>query len=150
MTRQHIAIIIVAVVFIVFEVWLGVTVSHPAPIQGSPYSAVYLSTGDIYFGKLSWLPTAHLENAWRLDRGVNAENEPQTSLSPLSSVFGGPSGEIYLNEKQIIFWARLPADSQIVKVMDEPHSAQQASVYGPASVARVSTTTLVPGVSVTP
>lgn len=80
-----------------------------------PYTAVYLQTGDIYFGKMSWFPWPRLKEVWFLQRTVGAENQPQLGVAPFKTVFWGPTDEVRLNPKQIIWWTTLREDSELLK-----------------------------------
>lgn len=112
--------IIIVLVLLGVGVWLGVNLGRSAEGGASAYSAVYLTTGDIYFGKLSWLPKPRLTNVWLLQRNVDNNNQPQLGLVPFTSSFWGPVDEIYLNPKQIVFWTRLSKDSAVVRAFDNP------------------------------
>jgi len=125
-----IVLIVVVVVLVALGVWLGtklLSTSQQSPSGPSDYSAVYMATGDIYYGKLYWLPSPHLKNVWFLQRGLNAQNQTQLSLAPLTSAFWGPVDEVYLNPQQIIFWTRLRNDSQVAKAFGNPLLFQQAA-----------------------
>ena len=72
---KTIAIIVIAVVSVFFiavgilvGVHMGASNAADNTASLSPYSAVYLSTGDIYFGILDWSPTPHIENPWFLQK----------------------------------------------------------------------------------
>ena len=86
--------VIVVMLLVGIGVWVGVSMikggnsSQPAL---SPYSAVYLSTGDIYFGTLSWSPSPHMEDAWFLQRGTDAKGNATVGVYPFSQVAWGPS-----------------------------------------------------------
>ena len=112
--------IIIVLVLVGVGVWLGVSLGRARGGGTSPYSAVYLTTGDIYFGKLFWLPKLRLTNVWFIQRNVDSFNQPQLGLAPFASAFWGPVDEIYLSPKQIVFWARLSKASDVVKVLDNP------------------------------
>ena len=86
--------IIIILVLVGVGVWLGVSFGRSAGGGASPYSAVYLTTGDIYFGKLSWFPNPRLTNVWLPQRNVDSLNQPQLGLTPLTSAFCGPVDEI--------------------------------------------------------
>lgn len=120
-----IVIIIVAVLFIGVGIWVGVNLGTNRTTGAglSPYSAVYLSTGDIYFGKLSWFPTPHLDDAWFLQRGTNANGQAMTGVYPFSQVAWGPVGTVYLDSRQIIFWTRLENSSTIAEAIANPNAA---------------------------
>lgn len=122
---KKIAIIFFAVIVIL----LGLVVWFLVQLVGSketstlnspsPYSAVYLSSGDIYFGKLSWFPKPKMTSVWFIQKSLDNQNQPQLNLLPFSSVSWGPTDEIFLNSKEIIFWTKLRNDSQIVKVITQ-------------------------------
>lgn len=121
-------LIFVVVVLVAIGIWVGSWVlglRSPNPAGPSEYSAVYISTGDIYYGKLDWFPWPRMKNVWFLQRGVNAQNQPQLGIAPFSTAFWGPVDEVYLNPKQIIFWTRLRNDSQVARAFANPAQLQQ-------------------------
>lgn len=117
-------LILFIIVLIALGVWLGMA-SKADPKAESPYAAVYLTTGDIYFGKFSRFPMPHITDAWHLDRGVDKNGTPQMGLSEVKNAFWAPSGDIYLNRNQIVFWTELRNDSQLIPVLS---GKQQISV----------------------
>ncbi len=112
--------------------------------DASPYSAVYLVTGDIYFGKLSWFPHPHLTSVWLLQRGVNGQNQPQFAVVPLKSVVWGPGDRMDLNERQIVFWTRLAGNSPVVKAIENPQVLQGTQPIPQGNSGTNSQTTPVP------
>ena len=120
---------ILIIVVIILAVWVGILIASNSngtnPTGPSPYSAVYLSTGDIYFGKLSWWPSPHMTDVWYLQRTQGQNGQTQVSIQPMTSVFWGPGNEIDLNSKNIIFSTRLMNNSQVVQVMENPTAGQQ-------------------------
>ena len=125
--KKSILIIVIAVVLIALGVWVGKEISGKKGDELSPYSAVYLATGDIYFGKLSWFPWPKISNVWYLERRVNPSTQsPELNVLPLKSVVWGPVGnEISLNPKEVVFWTRLARNNRIAKAIDD--SKNQAS-----------------------
>ncbi|MBM3257451.1 MAG: hypothetical protein FJY98_03985 [Candidatus Liptonbacteria bacterium] len=124
MTRRFkIFLGVLVLVLVLLGVWAGSLLS--AKKDASGYTAVFLVTGDVYFGKLSWFPWPKLTHAWFLQRSVGQDNQPQLGLAPFTSVFWGPAGDVYLNPKQILFWAPIKSDSQVAKAIDNPSSIQQ-------------------------
>ena len=114
-TRLLIPSVLFVVILIGVGVWVGSKLGEQDPSGPSPYSAVYLATGDIYFGKLDWFPWPHLKGVLLLQRGVDGQNQQvQFGVVPLTSAFWGPVSELYLNPKQVIFWTRLRNDSQLI------------------------------------
>ncbi len=118
-------IVIVVVLLVAAGVWAGVAVVAGRSSQStlSPYSAVYLSTGDIYFGELDWSPSPHMEDAWFLQRGTDAKGNATVGVYPFNQVAWGPSSEVYFNSSQIIFWTRLNATSSIAQLIANPSAA---------------------------
>ena len=147
-----IALVIVVIVLLIgVGVWVGVAMiagrSSPSSAL-SPYSAVYLSTGDIYFGKLDWLPTPHMEDAWFLQRSTDAKGNATIGVYPFGQVAWGPSNEVYFNSNQIIFWTRLNATSSVAQLIADPAAvtAQQQS----AAAAQVPANPTAPSASSSP
>lgn len=118
---------LIVLLFIGLGIWVGSYLSSQQsnPSGPSEYSAVYLSTGDIYYGVLSWFPLPHLKNVWLLQRSVDQNNQQQLGIAPFNRAFWGPVDEIYLNPKQVIFWTRLRNDSQVLKAIQNPSALQQ-------------------------
>lgn len=120
---------IIIIIIIAIAVWAGVWIAGMSgatnPNALSPYSAVYLSTGDIYFGKLSWFPSPHMTDAWLIERSQGQNGQVQTALVPMKSVVWGPSDEIDFNSQDIVFSTRLVNNSQVVQAIENPSSLQQ-------------------------
>lgn len=114
--------VIVIVIVIALGVWLGFRFfSTPDPAGPSQYSAVFMVTGDIYYGKLSWFPWPRLKEVWFLQRGVDPQSQQvQLGIAPFRTAFWGPVDSIYLNPKQILLWTRLRNDSQVAQAFANP------------------------------
>ena len=85
---------------------------------GSSYAAVYLKTGDLYFGKLVQLPSFGLKNVYMI------QANPQNTQTPLSiqkftNVFWGPQDYLKINRSEVVWTTNLRADSQLLKVFKE-------------------------------
>jgi hypothetical protein len=124
-----ITLVLIVAVIVTLAFWLGsVFFAAKNPAAPSEYSAVYLSTGDIYFGKLSWFPWPHMKNVWYLQRGQDVQGQAQLGLVPLKNVFWGPIDEIYLNPKDVVFWTSLRNDSQVAQAFANPSALMPAPV----------------------
>jgi hypothetical protein len=95
------------------------------PESPSEYAAVYLQTGEIYFGKINWFPPISLKNVWYLQRGVNAQNEVQLGILPFKNSFWGPIDKIYLNPKNIVWFTYLKNNSELVNALKNPDLLKQ-------------------------
>lgn len=91
-----------------------------------PYYAVYLNTGDLYFGKLDYFPKLSLKDVYFLQ--TNADNkENPLSITKFENVFWGPKNSIYLNDEAIIWKAKLKKDSQLLQVINGGQAVQPQS-----------------------
>lgn len=99
----------------------ALSVYKPNALKGifnKPYSAVYLTTGEIYIGKLSTFPKLVLTDAYLLQI-VPSSNDPtkQTfQLAPLKDALWSPE-RMYFNKEQVIFTAPIREDSQVAKTL---------------------------------
>jgi len=122
---------ILLVIVIILLIALGVVIYWQRGGFEKPYWAVYLSTGDLYFGKLSKFPKLSLSDVYFIQRNPNDQQNP-FSLAKFSHAFWGPEDRIYLNEKNIIWKTKLKDNSQILQFIKNP-SAFQNSASQPTS-----------------
>ncbi len=94
------------------------------------YWAVYLDTGDLYFGQLSFFPKLSIKNAYLLQRNANDQQNPY-SVSKFSNAFWGPEDKIYINKDNVVWKTKLKDDSQIVNFVKNPQSVN--SIQNPAN-----------------
>ncbi len=134
MSLKTIGAFAIVLILLVAGFFIGRALSRPAVL--SPYSAVYMASGDMYFGKFSRWPHARITDAWHLDRGPNGE----AGLSPMSSVAWGPGPAIQLNEDQIIFWVALRSDSPLVQALKTGQAPPQDPAAQPPVAAGTTTT----------
>jgi len=114
--------LLVVIVFVLVVVYLSyASGSKIFPFSENKYQAVQLISGEIYFGKLSFLPKLKLSQVAFVQtrQGESATSTPETQLVPLSSLYFAPENEMYLVEKQILWWANLQPESQLVKLLKE-------------------------------
>lgn len=125
-SRKFFVAVTAVLILVTAGVWLGVGLTGSRNSDSSSdYSAVYLTTGDIYYGKLSWFPSPRLTNVWLLQRGIDQNNQAQLSVTQFTKAFWGPVDEINLNSRTIVFWTKLRSDSQLVKAFENPNLLQQ-------------------------
>lgn len=112
--KIFISVIVVLIVLLFTLLFFTLKTNQSSNSEVSKFSAIYLKTGDIYFGKLSWFPRLKIQNPWLLQRAVDANNQPQVSVVPFTDAFWKPVNEIYLNKDEIVFWTKLRGDSPIL------------------------------------
>jgi hypothetical protein len=80
------------------------------------WSVVYLTSGDVYVGKISYFPKMQLTEGFLLQvvKSKNEAGEEKTNfqLTPLKEALWSPKN-LYLNKKQILFYGPITEDSQI-------------------------------------
>ncbi len=107
--------ILLAVVIVLLVVLIGV-VGWKYFGEKPEYYAVYLRTGDLYFGELSTFPSFSLKHVYMLQ--VNAQNQQNpVSIQKFTNVFWGPEDYINLNEDEVVWYTRLASDSQLVQLI---------------------------------
>ena len=147
MRLPKILIIVIIVVIAIFFIGVGILVGKHVDNNSmaensaslSPYSAVYLSTGDIYFGILDWSPSPHIENPWFLQRSTNAAGQATVGVYPFNQVAWGPSNSIYFNSQDIVFWTRLSSTSSVAQAMTNPSAGVIQENIPPVQSAPTST-----------
>ncbi len=103
--------------------------SFTKQIQGNQYQAVFLTNGQVYFGKIKSLTKEgySLRDIYYLqvkdgktpDTQAPADKNQSLSLAKLGSELHGPDDAMYIQSNQVLFWENLKNDSQVVKAISE-------------------------------
>ncbi len=96
-------------------------------IKEDQYQAVFLSDGQIYFGKLTGIGEeyATLEDIYYLQvqqevqPDTSAQPQTQISLAKLGNELHGPEDEMFINVDQILFWENLKDEGQVVQAIED-------------------------------
>ncbi len=106
-----ILLFIVGLSILLFIVW-------PAITGSSSTYAVYLDSGDIYFGKLTRFPQFGLEGVYTIQ--INREDaENPVSIQKFSNVFWGPQDRLLINRDRVVWMTPLHEASGLLKVIRE-------------------------------
>ncbi|MHB9019587.1 MAG: hypothetical protein ACYC3G_01770 [Minisyncoccota bacterium] len=104
-------------VVILLVIALGVIFWMPGIFSPS-YYAVYLISGDLYFGKMAWYNSHVLTDVRAIQQQKDEKEQPVLSLvSFKDSVVWGPAGDLRLNEKNVLWTSKLTDESQVVKLI---------------------------------
>lgn len=143
-------IIAAAVIVVVLLVWFLVKpnsgkVSGASTANSSGYQAVFLTNGQVYFGKLSnensdWITltniyylqvTQDLQNAAGADAAKNA-NPSSTGgassansniqLVKLGSELHGPTDEMHIEHDKVLFWEDMQDGSKVMQAINQYQS----------------------------
>ena len=118
-----VAVVILAILAAGAGVWFYAS-------KNSGYSAVYLRTGDVYFGKLVYFPQFGLKNVYLIQANPQDQENP-FSIQKFSRVFWGPEDYIKINRNEVVWTARLQKEGQLLQVLKEnPDLAPRESDAG--------------------
>jgi hypothetical protein len=111
-------ILLLAVVVLAAGIWAGYFISkkNSGLLKAKPsYAAVYLQTGDVYYGEIHWWPKLHLTKVWY----PQVDAQGQTQLLPYKGLAWGPSDKLYLNPDQVVGWSYLRSDSELIPAFEK-------------------------------
>lgn len=98
-------------------------VAQPSSVEnsysaGDSYSIVYLTTGEVYIGKLSVSSKMKLDGAYLLQTVKDAKDPLNDSfqLTPLSDAMWSPE-TLYLNANQVVFYGPIKDDSKAAEAI---------------------------------
>lgn len=125
-TKLILAAVVVVVLAVAGGLWLRLSSSNGHFINKSEYQAVFLTNGQVYFGKLS-IPFDHhtyaLHDIYYLQTDSNQvqpasgsqQPTPKVHLVKLGSEPHAPEDAMYLEPQQVLFWENIKNDGQVVK-----------------------------------
>jgi len=100
-------------------------------VDQSSYQAVFLTSGQVYFGKLSGTMGSFLTMEETHYLQVASTEGQQPGVPPISlNIISleiqphAPSGKMYISRDQVLFWENLKPDSQAVSVIKQQKEAQ--------------------------
>jgi hypothetical protein len=102
--------------------------STEGAIDRSKYQAVFLTNGQVYFGKLANIDSdyAKLNQIYYLQVQQQVQPEensdqqqPQVSLTKLGNELHGPEDSMQIARDQILFWENLKDDGKVVQAIKE-------------------------------
>ncbi|MEI7818852.1 MAG: hypothetical protein WCI47_01915 [bacterium] len=96
-------------------------------IKSGQYQAVFMTNGQVYFGKIKSLTkdSVSLSDIYYLqvqqqvqpDEKSKTKEDQQLSLAKLGGELHGPEDNMYINRDQMLFWENLKDDSKVVQAI---------------------------------
>ena len=112
------------IAIILLMILLYISFINKASSIKNPYYAVYLQTGDMYFGKLSRFPRLALSDVWFLQ--ANTAEQGGAELIKYSNAMFGPQDKMEINRENVVWISKLRNDSQVVNyILQSKNSALQ-------------------------
>ncbi|MBI5732728.1 hypothetical protein HY967_02080 [Candidatus Jorgensenbacteria bacterium] len=109
--------ILLVLVIVLFVVLIGFVGWREWFVKSNSYYAVYLRTGDIYFGQLVRFPYFGLKQVYLLQ--VNRDNQQNPlSIQKFTRVFWEPEDYLKINRNEVVWMAKLQEGSQLAKVIE--------------------------------
>ncbi|HSX14582.1 MAG TPA: hypothetical protein VLE72_01570 [Candidatus Saccharimonadales bacterium] len=97
-------------------------------VKKSQYQALFLTNGQVYFGKLSRADDSYvkLTDIYYLQTqpsqpaaGSNSTQTQQLSLAKLGNELHGPEDVMYVAKSQVLFWENLKNDGKVVTAIHD-------------------------------
>lgn len=102
---------------IVLLILTGIGLLVNKNLNASSYYAVFMSTGDMYFGQLHRFPKLGLASVYALQKNTDNRETP-FSLVKFGDAFWGPQDYMQLSKENVLWISKLKADSQVVKFIE--------------------------------
>ena len=115
MSKKNAIIVLIVVVLVVgFGFWFKKTEKSDA------YSVVYLTTGEVYVGKLTTFPDFQLKDSYILQIAKDATDATKTNfqLQPINQARWA-TDVIHINKDNVVFYGPLSDTSSIAKTLAE-------------------------------
>lgn len=122
-------ILVIILIFVGVFVCLNITKedkNFANDVKKSRYQAVFLTNGQVYFGKIKEQrkDAIKLEDIYYLQvqqdvQPAKEESDQQLSLAKLGKELHGPEDVMIISSDQVLFWENLKNDSQVVKAIKD-------------------------------
>ncbi len=114
-------IIVLVVILLILVVW-------QVFFAKSQYSAVYLRTGEVYFGKLVRFPYFGLKNVYSIQATGDQQNPIR--IQKFADSFWGPEDHIKINRDEVVWYTELKNESQLNQLFaTNPNLVPQQQQY---------------------
>jgi len=107
----------------------GKAVNENKNINASEFQALFLTNGQVYFGKLADLNHGYVTikdiyylqvqsgQNQNLQQGATSSSNSQVSLAKLGSELHGPEDKMYVASDQVLFWENLKNNSKVAQAI---------------------------------
>src|SRR6266566_2720850 len=128
--------VLLAIVAVVVLAWFGMKALHAATadaaVKTKQYQAVFLTNGQVYFGKVTSTDNSYvkLTDIYYLQvqqqvqpKDNTSSQQPQVSLAKLGGELHGPEDVMYISRSQVLFWENLKDDGKVTKAIKDYKSS---------------------------
>ncbi len=102
------------------------------PVKGKQTQALFLTNGQVYFGKLANINSSYVKLTdiyylqvdgaaqQQVQPGQKADTaQPKVSLAKLGGELHGPEDSMYVSREQVLFWENLKDDGKVAQAIKE-------------------------------
>lgn len=121
-----VAAVVVLLVVVGALAWMQMNGGAGSALKGGQYQALFLTNGQVYFGKLTNVDDKYvrLTDIYYLQvqqsvQPADSKAQPQVSLAKLGSELHGPEDAMEVNRDQVLFWENLKNDGKVVKAIHD-------------------------------
>jgi hypothetical protein len=99
-----------------------------AGVKAKQYQAVFLTNGQVYFGKVTSVDSSYVKvtDIYYLQvqqqvqpKDSSSSQTPQVSLAKLGGELHGPEDVMYVSRAQVLFWENLKDDGKVTKAIKD-------------------------------
>jgi hypothetical protein len=112
------------------------TVTADSAVKGKQYQAVFLTNGQVYFGKVSKVDGSYVkvtdiyylqvqQTVQPKDTSAASAANQQVSLAKLGGELHGPEDVMYVSRQQVLFWENLKTDGKVAKAIADYKATQK-------------------------
>ena len=104
-------------------------------VKSKEYQAVFLTNGQVYFGKLTKVDSSYVEitdiyylqvqQTVQPKDATAAANNQQVSLAKLGGELHGPEDVMFISRQQVLFWENLKNDGKVAKAISDYKASGQ-------------------------
>lgn len=98
-------------------------------VKSKEYQAVFLTNGQVYFGKVSRVDSSYVkltdiyylqvQQTVQPKDAAAAANNQQVSLAKLGGELHGPEDVMFVSRQQVLFWENLKTDGKVAKAISD-------------------------------
>lgn len=112
--------------------WFGnkayAAVTADSAVKSAQYQAVFLTNGQVYFGKYSEINNQYVkltdiyylqvqQTVQPKDSSASSSSNQQVSLAKLGGELHGPEDVMFINRDQVLFWENLKNSGKVVQAI---------------------------------
>ncbi len=121
-------LLIIASLLVIATLGLSLVANSQQTVKANQYQAVFLTNGQVYFGKLSSVNSSYavLKDVYYLQQDQNVQanqnqnnQQSNVSLVKLGNELHGPEDQMYVERDKVIFWENLKDSGKVVQAIKQ-------------------------------